>query len=103
MSLAIAPLVIGIGVDDGVHLLASWNRSGGDLREVFAETGVALLVTTLTTVAAFGAFVTAETRGLVLFGWQAALALVFCLVATLFVLPPLCQQFLSRGSKGGGP
>ena len=94
MSLAIAPLVIGIGVDDGVHLLASWNRSGGDLREVFAETGVALLVTTLTTVAAFGALVTADTKGLVLFGWQAALALTFCLVATLFVLPPLCQRFL---------
>ena len=95
MSVAIAPLVIGIGVDNGIHLVSSWKRNNGNLSEVFAETGVALVVTTLTTVAAFGAFVTAETAGLAMFGWQAALALSFCLLVTLLVLPRLCGEFLT--------
>ena len=100
MSVAIAPLVIGIGVDNGIHLVSSWRRNDGNLSEVFAETGVALMVTTLTTVAAFGAFVTAETAGLAMFGWQAALALSVCLLVTLLVLPRLCGRFLTIRNPG---
>lgn len=98
MSLAIAPLVIGIGVDDGIHFLSSWKRNNGSAGEVFAETGVALVVTTLTTVAAFGSFIAADTVGLVMFGSQAALALGFCLLATLLVLPALCRELYMPAS-----
>ncbi len=101
MSVAIAPLVIGIGVDNGIHFVSSWRRNNGDLSEVFAETGVALIVTTLTTVAAFGAFVTAGTAGLAMFGCQAALELGFSLLVTLLVLPAFCEKFLTNAVSPG--
>jgi len=90
MSAAVAPLVLGIGVDDGVHLLLRWRHTGGRLGDVYAESGVAIVATTVTTVAAFGAFMLSRTPALVQFGWQASVGLTSCLVAALFVLPTVC-------------
>ena len=42
VTAAIIPMVLGIGVDGGVHLLASWRRHNGDLAVVFEETGLAV-------------------------------------------------------------
>jgi predicted RND superfamily exporter protein len=87
MSIGVAPLVLGIGVDDGVHMLMARRRRGGRTEQVFADTGVAVVATTVTTVAAFAAFCFSATPALVQFGWQATVGLTFCLFGSLFVLP----------------
>ena len=94
VTIAIAPLVLGIGVDGGVHFVSSWKRHEGQLEEVFAETGLAIIVTVTTSVAAFGTFVFSESPSLIRFGSQASLALIGCLVVTLTVLPTLSRLFL---------
>jgi predicted RND superfamily exporter protein len=100
VTVAIAPLVLGIGVDGGVHFTASWKRHQGNLEEVFAETGLAILVTVTTSVAAFGTFIVADSPSLTRFGSQASLALIGCLILTLTVLPTLARRFLSSDTKG---
>jgi len=94
VTIAIAPLVLGIGVDGGVHFVASWRRHEGQLEEVFAETGLAIVVTVTTSVAAFGTFVISDSPSLIRFGSQASLALIGCLVVTLTVLPTIVRRFL---------
>lgn len=101
MSVAVAPLVLGIGVDDGVHLLHAWRRSTGRLETVYAETGVAIVATTVTTVAAFGSLAFSRTPALVQFGWQAVAGLVACLLASLFLIPPVLGLFAGRASDSG--
>ena len=97
VTIAIAPLVLGIGVDGGVHFVSSWKRHKGDLEEVFAETGLAIMVTVTTSVAAFGTFIISDSPSLIRFGSQASLALIGCLVVTLIVLPTIARRFLPTG------
>lgn len=92
VTAAIVPIVLGIGVDGGVHLLASWRRHDGKLDDVFAETGLAILVTITTSMAAFGAFVVAKSPSLIQFGAQAAGALFGCLLVTLLIMPIILQH-----------
>jgi len=92
VTAAIIPMVLGIGVDGGVHLLASWRRHDGDLAVVFAETGLAVVVTIATSIAAFGAFIVASSPSLIQFGAQAAGALFGCLLVTLFILPIILRH-----------
>jgi predicted RND superfamily exporter protein len=92
VTVAIVPLVLGIGVDGGVHLSAAWRRHDGDLTAVFAETGLAIVVTIATSIAAFGAFVVATSPSLVQFGAQAAGALLGCLIVTLWLLPVILRH-----------
>ena len=95
VTIAIAPLVLGIGVDGGVHFFSSWRRHEGDIEEVFAETGLAIIVTVTTSIAAFGTFVISESPSLIRFGSQASLALAGCLVVTLTLLPTIARRFMS--------
>jgi len=97
VTIAIAPLVLGIGVDGGVHFVSSWKRHEGNLEEVFAETGLAIMVTVTTSVAAFGTFIVSDSPSLIRFGSQASLALIGCLVVTLIVLPTIARRFLPTG------
>ncbi len=94
VTVAITPLILGIGVDGGVHLLAAWQRHDGRLTDVFAETGLAIVITVLTSVTAFAAFLLARSPSLVYFGSQASFALLGCLVVTLVVLPYLFRKLL---------
>ena len=92
VTAAIVPMVLGIGVDGGVHLQASWRRHDGDLGDVFAETGLAVVVTIATSIAAFGAFIVARSPSLIQFGAQAAGALFGCLLVTLLIMPIILQH-----------
>lgn len=92
VTAAIVPMVLGIGVDGGVHLQASWRRHDGELGDVFAETGLAVVVTIATSIAAFGAFTVARSPSLIQFGAQAAGALFGCLLVTLLIMPIILQH-----------
>jgi predicted RND superfamily exporter protein len=92
VTAAIIPMVLGIGVDGGVHLLASWRRHNGDLGVVFAETGLAVVVTITTSIAAFGSFIVARSPSLLQFGAQSAGALFGCLLVTLMILPIILRH-----------
>jgi len=96
MNVGILPMILGIGVDDGIHLVARFTQAGEPTSsprdratEVLRTTAPAVVLTTLTTLAAFGTLATSTTRGLASVGMLSALGVSLCLFASLTVLPAL--------------
>jgi predicted RND superfamily exporter protein len=92
------PLVIGIGVTNGIHIL---NRFAEEQTpSILAKsTGKAVLVSGLTTIAGFGSLVLAKHRGIESLGLVMATGVATCMLAGLTFLPALLS-FLAR--KPGG-
>lgn len=82
------PLVIGIGVTNGIHIL---NRFAEEKNpSILAKsTGKAVLVSGLTTIAGFGSLVIAEHQGIQSLGWVMATGTATCMFAGLTFLPAL--------------
>jgi len=80
------PLLIGIGVSSGVHIL---NRFTEEKHPSLLgkSTGKAVLVSALTTVAGFGSLMLAEHEGIASLGQVMALGTAMCVLAALTVLP----------------
>jgi len=77
------PLIIGIGVDDGIHLIHRYRREKKNLRTSLRSTGKAITMTTLTTSAAFGSFVLSKYRGFIGFGLLLLIGIVFSYLITV--------------------
>ena len=81
------PLIIGIGIDDGVHIIHRWRNEGkGRIFTVFSSTGKAILLTTLTTMFAFGSLVFSIFRGWASFGGALAVGVAACFLTTVLIL-----------------
>lgn len=89
------PFLLGIGIDDGVHLVARLRRpdDGG-----LDRTAVAVVRTSVTTVLGFGSLVLSRSPGLASLGWIAVLGVTCCLMTSLLVVPALWSTWLCRGS-----
>ncbi|MFK7987587.1 MAG: MMPL family transporter [Sandaracinaceae bacterium] len=85
-SVAALPLVLGIGVDDGVHLVHRRRHTPSTFHALVPLTR-ALVLTTLTTLAGFGTLAFAAHRGMQNFALVMVLGALSCLLATLTVLP----------------
>ena len=82
------PLIIGIGIDDGVHIIHRWIYEGkGKIRTVFSSTGKAILLTSLTTMVAFGSLAFSIFRGWASFGTTLFLGVGACFLTTVIILP----------------
>ena len=90
LSLAIAPILIGIGSDDGIHIVERLH-AGEPVTVVLAETGTPMVITTVTTIAAFACLAFARFPGVREVGIVAAAGLSASLAAALWVVPGLYQ------------
>ncbi len=88
------PLVIGIGVTNGIHILNRYaeERTPGILAR---STGKAVLVSGLTAIAGFGSLMLAEHRGIHSLGVIMSVGIATCMVAGLTFLPA-CLHLLER-------
>jgi len=81
------PLIVGIGIDDGVHILHRYRADKKrDILTVMRSTGRAVLITSLTTMLAFGSLIFATYRGLGSMGTLLFFGVGACLVATTVLL-----------------
>ena len=82
------PLVVGIGVTNGIHIL---NRFAEELQpSILAKsTGKAVLVSGLTTIAGFGSLIAAKHQGIESLGYIMAIGTATCMVVGLTFLPAL--------------
>ena len=84
------PLILGIGVDDGVHLLHRYRLEGpGHVGTVFSSTGKAVLLTSLTTMLALGSLTFATYRGLGSMGLALFIGVGTCFLTSVLLLPAL--------------
>jgi hopanoid biosynthesis associated RND transporter like protein HpnN len=86
------PLIVGVGVDNGVHVLHDYrNRPRGRSYRLRAATGRGILVTGLTTVLGFGTLITARHAGMASLGLALTLGVSFCMLSALVFLPAVLQ------------
>jgi len=91
-NLVIMPLLVGIGVDNGIHVVRHFLGAATSEEEVAGtSTGRAITLSTLTTMAGFGALMIAHHQGIFSIGALLTLAMGSCLVAALAVLPSLLR------------
>ena len=82
------PLVIGIGVTNGIHILNRYAEE--QTPNILARsTGKAVLVSGLTAIAGFGSLILAKHHGIQSLGYVMSSGLATCMIAGLTFLPAL--------------
>lgn len=81
------PVIIGIAVDDGIHLVHRFLAEEGEVTRTLAGAGRSVVLTSATSVAAFGALAWARHRGLASLGLTLALGVSLALAFSVLVLP----------------
>jgi predicted RND superfamily exporter protein len=98
VSLCVAPVLLGIGVDDGLHALHGSNVHGG-LAASLRKVGTAMTLTTMTTFVGFGSLLFSRVPALRGSGLLVAAGTLLCLLATLLLLPAL--ETILSGHRSG--
>ena len=102
MTVMGVPLIIGIGIDDGVHIMHRWRHEGnGRIRIVYSSTGKAILLTSLTTMFAFGSLMFSVMPGFGMFGGALFIGVGACFLTTAIVLPGILGIIDRKNSKKG--
>jgi uncharacterized protein len=83
------PIVLGVSVDEGVHLVHRFRDENGDLRRTLAGAGRSIILTSSTTLIGFGFLIFTEHRGLASFAAAVSLGVAAALSYSLLLLPPL--------------
>jgi predicted RND superfamily exporter protein len=97
----VIPMVVGIGIDDGIHIIHRYlEEYRYDIGGAVHYTGRAVTMTSLTTMVGFGSLVIAQYRALSSMGWIIMLGIGSCLLTSLLLLPPLLVIFLKPGPAG---
>jgi predicted RND superfamily exporter protein len=89
-NLVAVPLIIGVGIDNGVHVIHRVRFEGrSGMSVVLRHTGRAILIASLTTMIGFGSLALASHRGLASLGLVLLLGVGSCLITSTWVLPNL--------------
>jgi hopanoid biosynthesis associated RND transporter like protein HpnN len=90
------PLVIGIGVTNGIHILNRFaeEQNPGILAK---STGKAVLVSALTAIAGFGSLIPAKHQGIASLGAVMSVGIATCMLAALTILPALLTLLIRKG------
>jgi uncharacterized protein len=90
------PLVIGIGVTSGIHILNRFSEEG-TASVLDKSTGKAVLISAVTTVVGFGSLAFAQHQGIASLGQIMAIGTTTCMIAALTALPALLRLLGMRG------
>ena len=89
-NLVAVPLIIGVGIDNGVHIVHRLLYEGDEgMSIVLRHTGRAILIASLTTMIGFGSLALASHRGMSGLGLILLLGVGACLITSTVVLPNL--------------
>ena len=100
INAVILPMIIGMGIDNSVHLIHRYLEEGRkDPIHALRTTGRAMTMCTLTTILGFGSLVTARYQALTTMGWVTILGMGFCLITSLSFLPTVLILWKGRHGK----
>lgn len=97
VNAVILPMIIGMGIDNSIHLMHRFLEKGGkDAVQALRTTGRPMVMCSLTTMLGFGSLVTARYQALSTMGWVTILGMGFCLITSLFFLPNLLMLWMEN-------
>jgi len=86
------PLLLGIGVDNGIHMVRRWRAEPSQINEILrTSTTRAVVVSALTTICSFGNLAFSPHPGTASMGQVLTIGLAFNLICTLVILPSLLK------------
>ena len=85
-NVIILPVIIGIGVDDGVHFYHHWLESGS-VGDALQRVGASVTMTSITSMIGFGGLAVTDYAGLASIGHLAICGIAATWIATLVVMP----------------
>jgi predicted RND superfamily exporter protein len=91
LMLAGFPLLFGIGVDDGVHILHRWDEGAPDIAESVSSTGRAIFFTSFTTAIGFSILFLINHNGLSSLALLVNLGVMACFLSSVTLLPALAS------------
>lgn len=97
-NLIVLPLILGIGVDDGVHVVHDFRMKRGDYK-TSPSTINAIVMTSLTSMIGFGSMMVATHRGLYSVGLVLVIGVGCCLFVSLVTLPALLTWISNRAQN----
>jgi uncharacterized protein len=107
VSILALPLILGMGIDYGVHVATSWQREHGlrgieRIEAAFADSSKAVSLSALTTFIGFGSLaLVASFKGIMDLGIILSLGILACFIPTFTLLPALLAVGMNnKGSTG---
>ncbi|MDR3183155.1 MAG: MMPL family transporter [Planctomycetaceae bacterium] len=92
-NMIVLPLILGIGIDNGVYLIHDFRNRKKKCYELSSSTASAVVITTLTTMIGFGSMMIASHRGLQSLGRVFVIGAACCLFTSLIILPVLLRNW----------
>lgn len=90
MSITAIPLIIGIGIDNGIHLVRRYlEKEGNEILVIAKASGAALIQSNLTTIIGFGALMASSFAPLAEMGLVTSLGVALALVGGLLLIPAI--------------
>ena len=94
-NVIVLPLLIGLGVDSGIHIATRRERSNDSAGLYQSSTPWAVLFSGLTTIAAFVTLSVSDHRGTASMGQMLAIA-IFCTLLSTIVITPVIIDFIKK-------
>ncbi len=99
MAITAMPLIVGIGIDNGIHLVRRYLESDRNrILTVAKASGAALIQSNLTTIVGFGALMTATFKPLAEMGLVTSVGVALTLAGGFWLIPAILH--LKEGAKG---
>ncbi len=97
MTMITVPIILGIGIDDGIHALHRFREEVGKgtfrVYNGFRHVGKAIMLTSMTTMIGFGSVALYELPSMADFGMVLFLGVGSCFLTTVLILPALLRLF----------
>ena len=90
-NMIVLPLILAIGIDDGVHIMHDYLRQkeAGQKYVLSRSTAIAIMITTLTATIGFGSLMIASHLGLQSLGRVLIIGVSFCCFSAIILLPAI--------------
>jgi hypothetical protein len=99
-NLVILPLIIGIGVVNGVHIVHRYREETDKSVNVLSKsTGQGVILSSLTTMIGFGSLMVADHQGVHSLGLVLTLGVGCCLLASITLLPSILELYTAKKWK----
>jgi uncharacterized protein len=96
LNIAATPLLLGTGIDYGIHVGLTLRRNGGDVAEMWQGTGKAVVFCGVSTAIGFGSLCFASNDAMMSLGVVALIGILTTMAVSVFLLPPLLVASSAR-------
>ncbi len=102
-NILVIPLIFGLGVDTGIHVVHRFATAGDVRRAMTSSTTRAVIISGLTTIGTFFSLSFSPHKGAASVGLLLSIAISTMLLVTLVVVPALLRLVAGQRAESGGP